>query len=68
LTRARATSEADRRTISADVTRLSRKLHLRGGRKTISARTGVTSEAAAIGLGYFLLALGVYMSSNAVAI
>jgi len=28
----------------------------------------VTIEAAAIGLGYFLLTLGVYLSSNAVAI
>ena len=68
LTRARATSGADRLTISADLTRVSRKLHLRGGRKTISPRTGVIIEAAAIGLGYFLLTLGVYMSSNAVAI
>src|SRR5713226_7828249 len=65
LTRARATSGADRLAISADVSRVSRKLHLRGGRKTISAQTGVTIEAAAIGLGYFLLTLGVYVSSNA---
>jgi hypothetical protein len=68
LTRARATSGADRLAISAGVTRVSRKLHLRGGRKTISAQTGVTIEAAAIGLGYLLLTLGVYMSTNAVAI
>ena len=64
LTRVRAASRPVRLAISADVTRVSRKLHLRGGRKTISARTGVTIEAAAIGLGYFLLTLGVYMSSN----
>jgi hypothetical protein len=68
LTRARATSGADRLAISAGVTRVSRKLHLRGRRKTISAQTGVTIEAAAIWLGYLLLTLGVYMSSNAVAI
>jgi hypothetical protein len=68
LTRARATSGADRLAISVDVSRVSRKFHLRGGRTTISAQTGVTIEAAAIGLGYFLLTLGVYLSSNAVAI
>jgi hypothetical protein len=65
---ARAGSGADRLAISADVTRVSRKLHLRGGRKTISAQTGVTIEAAVIGLGYLLLRLGLYMASNAVAI
>src|SRR5258708_24522489 len=68
VTRGRDRSGADRLSISAAVSRVSRKLHLRGGRKTISARMGVTIEAAAIGLGYFLLTLGVYMSSNAVAI
>jgi hypothetical protein len=64
LTRARATSGADRLAISADVTRVSRKLHLRGGRRTISARTVVTIEAAAIGLGHFLLTLGFYIDSG----
>src|SRR5260370_28937098 len=49
LTRARATSGADRLAISADATRVSRKLHRPGGRKTIWARTGGTADAAAVG-------------------
>ncbi len=68
LTRVRAASEADRSAISADLTRVSRKLHLRRARKTIKAQTGVMIETAAVGLGDFLLALGVYGSSNIAAI
>ncbi|MGH7924433.1 MAG: hypothetical protein ACREQH_07580 [Candidatus Binatus sp.] len=68
LTRARAASQADRRAVSADVTRVSRKLHLRRGRKTIKAQTGMIVEIAAVGLGYFLLALGVQASSTVAAI
>jgi hypothetical protein len=68
LTRARAASEEDRRAISVDVSRVSRKLHLRRARKTISAHTGVIIEIAAVGLGDFLLALGAYASSNIAAI
>ena len=68
LTRARAASAEDRRAISADVTRVSRKLHLRGKRKTISAPIGVIIEVAAIGLGGVFLALGIDASSNAVGI
>ncbi|MGA7871243.1 MAG: hypothetical protein WCA22_10120 [Candidatus Binatus sp.] len=68
LTRARAASAADRRAIAADVTRVSRKLHLRRARKTVKSQTGVMLEIAAIGLGDFLLALGAYASSNVAAI
>ena len=68
LTRARGASRADRRAISADVSRVSRKLHMRRARKTIAAQVGVIIEIAAAGLGDFLLALGVYASSNAAAI
>ncbi len=68
LTRVRAASRADRRAISTDASRVSRKLHLRRERKTIKAQTGVIIEIAAVGLGDFLLALGVYASSNLAAI
>lgn len=68
LRRVRAMSLADRRTISADITRVSRKLHLRRGRKTLAASTGVIVELAAVGLGDFLLAFGVHASSNVAAI
>jgi hypothetical protein len=68
LTRARAAPPADRRVISPDITRVSRKLHLRRGRKTIRPQSGVMIEIAAVGLGDFLLALGVYASSNVAAI
>ncbi len=68
LSRARAASQAERRAISADLTRVSRKLHLRRNRKTISAQTGVMIEIAAVGLGDFLLAFGVHASSSVAAI
>jgi len=68
LTRARAMSGADRRAIAEDISRVSRKLHLRRGRKTISAQTAVMIEIAAVGLGDLLLALGVDASSNVAAI
>jgi len=68
LTRARAASVSDRREIAPDVTRVSRKLHLRRGRSTIKAQTGLTIELGAVAVGDFLLALGVHASSNAAAI
>ena len=68
LSRARAASCEDRRAISTEITRVSRKLHLRRGRKTVSVRAGVIAEMAAIALGYFLLALGVRGRSNVAAI
>jgi hypothetical protein len=68
LTRARAAPASERRAISADVSRVSRKLHLRRGRKTIKAQTGFMIEAAAVALGDFLLALGIHSSSNVAAI
>jgi hypothetical protein len=68
LTQARAASASQRQAISADISRVSRKLHLRRGRKTIKAQTGFMIEAAAVALGDFLLALGIHSSSNVVAI
>lgn len=68
LARVRATSLADRRAISGDITRISRKLHLRRGRRTLKARTGVIVELAAVGLGALFLALGLHASSNVAAI
>jgi hypothetical protein len=68
LPRVRAISLADRRAISADITRVSRKLHLRRGRRMLKAQTGVIVELAAVGLGGFLLALGLHASSNVAAI
>ncbi|MGB8412091.1 MAG: hypothetical protein WCE23_04630 [Candidatus Binatus sp.] len=68
LTRARAASPADRSAISANVSSVSRKLHLRRARNTIRPQIGVIIEIAGVGLGDFLLALGVYESSNVAAI
>jgi hypothetical protein len=68
LARVRATSLTERRAISADISRVSRKLHLRRERRTITAQTGVVIELAAVGLGDFLLALGLHASSNVAAI
>jgi hypothetical protein len=68
LARARAASESDRRAIAADVTRVSRKLHLRRSRSTIKAQTGVMIELGAVALGDFLLALGAHAQSNIAAI
>lgn len=68
LTQARAASASERSAISADVSRVSRKLHLRRGRKTIKAQTGFAIEAAAVAVGDILLALGIHRSSNVAAI
>lgn len=68
LTRTRAASDEERRAISDDITRISRKLHLRRNRKTVSAQTGIMLEVAAIGLGGVLLAIGIRMSSNVAGI
>lgn len=68
LTRARAASASDRLAISPDVTRVSRKLHLRRGRNTIKAQTGLMIELGAVALGDFLLAFGVRVASNVAAI
>ena len=68
LTRVRAAPAADRLAISADVTRVSRKLHLRRSRNTIKAQTGVMIELGAVALGDFLLALGVHAASNVAAV
>ncbi|HEV2171061.1 MAG TPA: hypothetical protein VGR40_08945, partial [Candidatus Binatus sp.] len=61
-------SRSDRRAIAEDVTRVSRKLHLRRGRLTIKAQTGAMIELGAVAFGDFLLALGVHASSNVAAI
>jgi hypothetical protein len=68
LTRARAASALDRRAIAPDVTRVSRKLHLRRSRNTIKAQTGLMIELGAVALGDWLLALGVHASSNVASI
>lgn len=68
LTRVRAAPASDRLAIAPDVTRVSRKLHLRHGRSTIKAQTGLIIELGAVALGDFLLALGVHALSNVAAI
>ena len=65
LTRARAASPADRSAISANVSSVSRKLHLRRARNTIRPQIGVIIEIAGVGLGDFLLALGASRRSPA---
>jgi hypothetical protein len=46
-----------REKLAADVSRVSRKLHMRNGRRTVSARMGIVLELAATVLGGALLAL-----------
>jgi len=51
-----------------DISRISNKLHLRGGRKTISVRTGVVIAILATIAGLILLELGLEWHSNLVVL
>ena len=54
--------------MAADFSRVSRKLHLRNGRRTVSLAFGLASEVAAAMFGAILLALSLRLGSNSLAI
>jgi len=59
---------AMRAAVADDIGRISRKLHLRHRRYTVSVTVGLCIEASAAALGGVLLALGIACISNALAI
>jgi hypothetical protein len=63
--RARQRPRGERRALAADVSRVSAKLHHRGGRRTVSVGAGVALELAATAAGGALLAAGLRLASNA---
>jgi len=54
----------ERQALAADVSRVSEKVHRRGGIRSISVTAGVALELAATALGGVFLALGVRLGSN----
>lgn len=58
----------ERVAISDHVSRVSDKLHLRRGRRTLAFRLGILVEAIATGIGVLLLAIGVGRGSNVFAL
>jgi hypothetical protein len=58
----------ERRALAADVSRVSRKLHLRGGRRTIPVATGVALEAAGVIFGGILLSAAIHEGSAIAAV
>lgn len=59
---------AERRLLAEDLSRVSRKLHQRSGRGTISVRTGYLAEVALALAGAVVLALGARQRSNLLVI
>ncbi len=57
-----------RASLAGDITRVSRKLHMRSGRRTIAVGVGIAIEIAAIATGAALIALALAVGSNLVAI
>lgn len=64
----RAGRAADCAALADDLTRVSRKLHLRGARRTTSLTAGLLLEAFAATFGGVMLALGIARDSNMAAI
>jgi hypothetical protein len=60
--------EVERRALAADVSRISRKLHLRAGRRTIPVAAGIALEAAGVIAGGVLLAAAIHGHSPIAAI
>jgi hypothetical protein len=58
----------ERAALADDVTRVSRKLHLRKPRRRLSMNTGIILEIAATMAGVLLLVVGATVSSNAMAV
>ncbi len=57
-----------RRAVAEDLSRVSRKLHLRGGRRTLSVRAAYIAEAVLAVAGAVILALGAGNRSNVLVI
>jgi hypothetical protein len=68
LRRARKLPDADRAQLADDVSRISDKLHRRGGHKSVTFNTGLALEGIATLIGLALLAAGLHTSSNLLAI
>src|SRR5438876_8575144 len=56
----RALPIADRRELAAELSRVSRRLHERGARHTVSAEVGYAIEAVFAALGVLVLGMGVH--------
>jgi len=57
-----------RESLSADVSRVSRKLHLRGGRATMPVAAAITIESIALAVGGTMAAAGCLAASNVLAL
>ena len=64
----RALPIAERRSVAENLSRISRKLHQRGGRSTVSVRAGYLAEVALAVAGAVVLALGTRHQSNLLVI
>jgi hypothetical protein len=60
--------DVERRAMAADVSRVSRKLHLRGARRTLAVAAGIALEAAGVIAGGVLLAGAIHAHSAVAAI
>lgn len=61
---ARNRTRRERQALAADVSRVSEKVHRRGGLRTVSVGAGVALELAATALGGLFLALGIRLALN----
>src|SRR5215813_2570459 len=68
VSEARALPIAERRQVAEHLSRVSRKLHQRSGRGTISVRAGYLAEVALAVAGAAVLALGTRHQSNLLVI
>ncbi len=64
----RATPQPVRESLSADLSRVSRKLHMRGGRATMGVAAAMTLEACALAASCILIGVGRAASSNLLAL
>jgi len=68
IRRVRSLADADRAQLADDVTRISDKLHRRGGHKIATFNTGLALEGVATVIGLALLGGGLHTSSNLLVI
>jgi len=64
LRQAQQRPRSERQALAADVSRVSEKVHRRGGPRTVSVAAGVGLELAATAVGGLFLALGIHLASN----
>jgi hypothetical protein len=64
----RSQPDTTRTALADDISRVSRKLHLRSSRRTVKLATAITTELAATAIGGILLALALKSGSEAAAI